>query len=168
MYGLSALLITITALTFFCTVALSLLHYTGARDLYANIVAGALVFVVMGVQVYCFYAFANVRFSAIFLNMTYFAIIASVVVVSGGFESPNLVLLVSCPVVSFRIGGRDEGIMNSFFVGLFGLGLMAAKLYEINIENIFAGASEAMQFSIAWVATLIIIAASLSAYDMDA
>jgi hypothetical protein len=85
---------------------------------------------------------------------------------SGGVHSSSMVVLLSSPVVSFRAGGKDEGIMNSFFVGVTGLALLGMDHLGVPMVNLLAGMDEDFLFSTAWVVTITIIASCMVTYDM--
>lgn len=165
--ALAALLITTTSITAFWMLVLLLAHLSGHGNLTLNLQVGLLILLILGSQTWGFYHFANVRVSAVFLTMSYFFMVAGLLLITGGFQSPNFILLVTCPVISFRIGGKEEGIMNTLFSGAFGVGLMAAQSFSIPLENIFTEIPHHYQMAMSLLVTLTVIATSLSAYDMD-
>ena len=165
--ALTAMLITTTATTLFWTIVVGILYFMGDTKLLRNINAALIVLTVLGLQTACFYRFANVRFSAAFLSISYFFMVCALVLASGGYDSPNRVLAVTSPIISFRISGRDEGIMNSVFVSLFVLFLLFAKQQGFALDNYLSSMSDMLASTIAWFATLTVIASCLATYDID-
>lgn len=165
--ALTALLLIITASTLFWSIVLGIDYLFFNKAVRMNVIIALVVLAMLLVEVWCYYRFANVRLSAAFMTMSYFFMVAGLVLMSGGFDSPLLVMLISSPIISYRIGGRDEGIMNSVFVAMFGLFLLYAKYQEFVLPNYLGGLDSMMASGIAWLATLTIVSASLASYDID-
>jgi len=165
--ALTVLLLTSAATVWFWTAVLSLSYFFLHLDILWNVVFGLFVSTVLALQIWAFFRFANVRVTSMLYIFTYFLMALSLVLMSGGFHSSSLVILLSSPVVSFRAGGKDEGIMNSFFVGLTGLALMVTDYLDVPITNYLSGMNEGFLFGAAWVVTITIIASCLVTYDMD-
>lgn len=165
--ALTALLLVVAATVWFWSICLTVLYLFFDFDILFNVYYAIVVSILLALQVWGFYRFANLRFSSMFFSLSYFLMALSLMLMSGGYHSPNLVLLISSPVVSFRTGGKDEGIMNSIFVGLSGIALMVIDKMDMPIVNYLTGMDDGYFFIIAWVVTLATIATCLVTYDMD-
>jgi len=165
--ALAVLLITCTATVWFWSTVLTLMYGVWNFDIRLNVYYSYFVGVVLTAQVWGYYRFAHLRLAAMLFTLTYFLMVLSLVLMSGGYHSPNLVVLLSSPVVAFRVGGKDEGITNSIFVGLAGLSLMVVDKLGIPMVNLLTSSDEGIFFAIAWTVTLSIIATCLVTYNLD-
>jgi len=165
--ALSAMLITLTVVSFIALLVLCSMTVSPEKQLTNNIAATAAAFLLMFSQLIVFFRFANVRLSAMLLTISYFFIVVGVVIGSGAYDSPNKVLLLSCPIIAFRVGGREEGVVNSCFVGLLGLIFIFARHHGFEVENYFGNLGVYTSSAIAWVVTVAVIATCLAAYDTD-
>ena len=164
---LAVLLLTTTSTGLFWSIALTLIYFIFHYDMRMNVIYAYFVSIVFGLQTWTFYRYANIRLASMLFSLTYFLMALSLVLINGGYQSPNLVVLLSSPVVSFCIGGKDEGITNSFFVFFAGLALMAIDKMGMTMANLFAGVDTGFLFSMAWAVTLAIIASCMVTYNMD-
>jgi hypothetical protein len=165
--ALTVLLLTCAGTVWFWTVILTLLYLAYHFDIIFNVYYACFVSAVLALQVWGFYRFANLRLASMLFTLTYFLMALSLVLMSDGYHSPNLVILLSSPVVAFRAGGKDEGIMNSIFVGLTGLALVTVDKLGVPMLNLLTGMESGFFFAIAWVVTISITATCLVTYDMD-
>jgi hypothetical protein len=165
--ALTVLLLTVSWTTWFWSVALSALYLLFHLDIVLNVIFSIAVSALMALQVWGFYRFSNLRVAAMLFTLSYFLMVLTLVLISGGYQSVNLVLLISCPALAFRVGGKDEGIMNSVFVGLVGLALAIVDKLGLPIVNILTGIDQGILFGIAWVVTISVITTCLVTYDMD-
>ena len=165
--AIAAMLITTTLTTLFWTLVVCGMYLHNNKQLLPNILTSVIILGILLVQLISFYVVSNVRISAVCLTISYFFMVAGLVLLSGGFDSPSLVLLMSSPIISFRIGGRDEGIMNTIFVGLFGLMMLYAKYSGFPMENMLNSLKPIYATGIAWVVSLTVISTCLATYDID-
>lgn len=165
--ALAVLLVICTTTVWFWSAVLTLMYLIWDFDIRMNVYYSYFVGTVLSLQVWGFYRFANLRLAAMLFTLTYFLMSLSLVLMSGGYDSPNLVVLLSSPVVAFRVGGKDEGIMNSIFVGLAGFSLVVVNKLGVPMMNLLIGSDEGIFFSIAWVVTISIIATCLVTYNLD-
>jgi len=165
--SLTVLLLTISATVWFWTAVLCLVYFFTHLNILLNIYFGLIISALLGLQVWSFFRFANIRLTSMLFTLTYFLMALSLVLMSGGYRSASLAILLTSPVVSFKAGGKDEGIMNAIFVGLAGIALMATDKMGIPMVNQFAGIDEGFLFVSAWVVTLAVISTCLVTYDMD-
>lgn len=165
--ALVVLLVICTTIVWFWAGVLTLMYLFAGFDILLNVYYSYLVGGVLTAQVWGFYRFANLRLAAMLFTLTYFLMALSLVLMSAGYHSPNLVVLLSSPVVAFRVGGKDEGIMNSIFVGLAGFALVIVDKLAVPVVNLLSGVDEGVFFAIAWVVTISIIATCLVTYNLD-
>lgn len=165
--ALAVLLIICTTTVWFWAGVLSLMYLVWDFDIRLNVYYSYFVGVILSAQVWGFYRFANLRLAAMLFTLTYFLMSLSLVLMSAGYHSPNLVVLLSSPVVAFRVGGKDEGIMNSIFVGLAGLSLVVVDKLGVPMMNLLIGSDDGIFFAIAWTVTISIIATCLVTYNLD-
>jgi len=164
--ALTVLLLVTSATVWFWSLVLTLLYLFFKFDILLNIYFAYVVSALMALQIWGFYRFANFRIASMLFSLTYFLMALSLALMSGGFHSPGLPILLSSPVVSFRAGGKDEGIMNAIFVGITGLALAGISALGISMTNLLSGVNETLFFSISWVVTLAIISSCLVTYDL--
>jgi len=165
--ALTAMLVTTTATALFWTLVLIAIYILSGKPLTAIVAVSLAVSIILALQTWCFYRFANVRFSAMFLSTSYFLIVLVIVFFSGGYDSPSKVLLISSPIISFRISGKEQGITNTLFVAIIGLVLIYAKYNDFVLDNFFPGPGDFFTTSVSWIVTLTVITTCLSAYDVD-
>jgi hypothetical protein len=165
--ALSVLLLISSATVWFWTIVLDLIYIFYHVDILLNIVYGSVVCALLGMQVWAFFRFGNLRLTSMFFTFTYFLMALSLILMSGGYQSRCMVVLLSSPVVSFRAGGKDEGIMNSFFVALAGVAFLGIDRLGIPMVNLLAGMNEAFLFCSSWVVTITVIASCMVTYDME-
>lgn len=165
--ALTALLLVISATVWFWTVTLLALYLIWHFDILFNIYYALVVSVLMATQIWAYYRYGNLRLASMLFSLSYFLMVLSLVLISGGYHSVNMVTMLTSPVVSFRTGGKDEGIMNSIFVGLTGIALTVIDFMGIQMENQLTGLAPGFFFMIAWVVALATIATCLVTYDMD-
>lgn len=165
--ALAVLLVICTTTVWFWSVVLTLMYLIWDFDIRWNVYYSYFVGAILSAQVWGFYRFSNLRLAAMLFTLTYFLMSLSLVLMSGGYDSPNLVVLLSSPVVAFRVGGKDEGIMNSIFVSLAGFSLVVVDKLGVPMMNLLIGSDEGIFFAIAWVVTISIIATCLVTYNLD-
>lgn len=165
--ALAAMLVTTTLTTFFWILVSPYLHFVSGKQLRPMLDVSFVVLMILAGQTLFFYRFANVRLSAVFMTMSYFLILIVIVICTGGYDSPLKVLLLSSPIISFRIGGKEEGTMNTLLVALLGAGLIYAKYSGIYFVNIFPTVGEYFLATVAWLVTLTATVTCLMVYDVD-
>jgi len=164
---LSVMLLTISATVWFWTVSLMLIFVFYHFDILPNVYFSLFISTLLGLQVFAFFRSGNLRLTTMLFTLTYFLMVLSLVLISGGYHSPNLVVLLTSPVISFRAGGKEEGIMNSIFVGLTAFALVVMDYLDVSVLNLLSGLDERIFFTVAWTVTLAIMATCLVTYDMD-
>jgi hypothetical protein len=163
-----ALAMMMVATTVAAVVSLSIVvvvHLVSQPEALKNdLISAALVFLFC-IQTFCFYKFGNYRVSAIFFSLSFFLSILGLVLVSGGYLSAMMPFLLLCPMVSFLIGGKQEGFQMFSITLLVGLGLCFADYMGIKAGNIFEGGNPHVAAAINWVFILVIIVSCLMIYE---
>jgi len=120
-----------------------------------------------GLQTWLLYRFNNYWLSGMLLGYFYFLLVLSLTIVSGGYDSPTIILLMISPIAFFVVGGVREGIQNAVFVGITGSLFGFLKIHGFEFNNIFQDVSPPMVFAIMWLITVAGIGACLTAYDTE-
>lgn len=116
-------------------------------------------------QTWVFYKFKNLMLSSYLLSYSYFLIILTLVVISGGYDARTLILLQLSPVIFFMLGGIMNGIQNAVFVAIVGVILAFSKQIDIQFINVFHAVSPTMIFGISWAIVVLAIGVCMIAYD---
>jgi len=123
--------------------------------------------ILFSLQTWLFYKYKNYWLSGALLGYFYFLLALSLVIASGGYDSPTIMLLMISPIVFFVVGGVREGVQNAVFVGIAGLLFGYLKLRGFDFFNIFYDVSPLMVFAIMWTITIVGITLCLVAYDTE-
>jgi hypothetical protein len=126
------------------------------------IIAATVLFVL---QLWAFYRFQNFGVSSLVLGYLCFFMVLVLVFLSGGYNAPAILLLVTIPVAFFIIGGIRDGIQNAMFVAIAGatFGLLKYKGFEFG--NVFNDGNPPVIFAIIWMISVAGITLCLLAYD---
>jgi hypothetical protein len=116
-------------------------------------------------QVWAFYRFQNFGLSSLVLGYLCFFMVLALVYLSGGYNAPAMLLLVTIPVVFFIIGGIRDGFQNAMFVAVAGAAFGLLKYHGFEIANIFNDNSLPVIFAIIWMISVTGITLCLLAYD---
>lgn len=112
-----------------------------------------------------FYHFKNILLSSYLLAYFYFLIVLVLVIFTGGYDAPNMILLLLSPVVFFMLLGIMDGIQNAIFVGIAGIAFTFLKQIEIPFINVFHDVNQTMVFAISWSIVVLATAVCMLAYD---
>jgi len=124
------------------------------------------IFVVLIMQAWMFRTVGNVSVSAIMFSMTFFAVTLIPVIATGGWHSPIKLLFFCAPVISFLVGGRQEGIYMATLVMCCGLALMLTSALDFQLFQMLP--VENIQFMTAaiWVVSIVMLVSCLLVYDV--
>lgn len=162
--ALAVILVVITAMSLFWAVALPLMAYLLGVSLQAESFVAQGMFVLLSIQTLVYYRYGNVKLSAAIFSHSYFILMLSLVIGSGGYDSALLLFLLCCTTISFRIGSREDGIMNAVFVSLAGLALVVMKEMGLVLPNMLQGIDRPVLLAIVWVVSLVIFSSCLATY----
>lgn len=142
-------------------------HLLFNQHLLKNDLVSLAIAILFGAQAAFYYRFGNQWISGAVFSNVYFILLAIIMLMSGGIASPMKAIMLTCPVMSFLIGGRQEGLLSSLITILFMLGLAALGAIDFELPNLFSAESQQMIFAVNWIGTIIIIAVCCAAYDTD-
>jgi hypothetical protein len=128
--------------------------------------AAVITIALLGVQIVVFYKIKSTMLSAVIFSMIFFVASLGGVVVSGGWNSPVLILFFCSPAVSFLVDGREEGMYAGLRVCLCGAFLMLAnKMGFLDFQVIEQKSIETVRLAI-WVSSVIFLVSCLTVYDL--
>lgn len=162
--ALAVILVVITAMSLFWAVVLPFMAYLLGVSLQAESLVAQGMFVFLSIQTLVYYRYGNVKLSAAIFSHSYFILMLLLVIGSGGYDSALLLFLLCCTAISFRIGSREDGIMNAIFVSLAGLALVVMKEMGLVLPNMLQGIDRPVLLAIVWVVSLVIFASCLATY----
>jgi hypothetical protein len=119
------------------------------------------------IETVLYYTLQNFRISATFMILSYFVLAVILVVISGGYHSEIKMLLVTSPMIAFVIGGRQEGLVNTVFVFLIGIGLIVMDQAYIELINMFEDQNQYLVSGVCWSVTLMVVVTTLLVYDVE-
>lgn len=158
------LLVIITVLSFLCFAAFNIMQMFYGFNLQLEIVISAAIFAIQIIEIAIFYRYANVKISSMVFVYVYFIVALMLVMISGGYQSPLIIFLLTCTVITFRIASREDGIMNAIYVALAGIALAVMELLEYQAPNLLLGLDRSLLFTIAWIITMVIFSACLATF----
>lgn len=120
----------------------------------------------MGLDYLYFYKSAKLESSGILYSLTFFVLCIVAIVLTGGYHSPVKQILIGCPVISFLISGRQEGVYNAALVFVAGITLLI--LDSIGFELIQIMSDDVMPYmsGMMWLITITLIVVCLYIYDL--
>lgn len=131
-----------------------------------GVIGTSMAIILLGIQLLVYYLVANINLSSMIYSITFFTLSCLAVAVSGGWNSPVLLLFFCSPVVSFLVGGRQEGLYVTSLMFLCAFGLMMADSHGIEFMQIVSEDNmRAVRFSI-WIASTATLVSCLTIYDL--
>lgn len=119
------------------------------------------------IQLVLLYRVHNYRLSSVLMSVFYSIMIFLIVVFAGGYKSPFMVLLLTCPIVSFMVNGIKGGAANAFCMAGIGVILGYLEFSGQGLVNYLASTSDVIFFSIIWPIIITAIAICMAIYDME-
>lgn len=162
--ALMILLVIITVLSFLCFAAFNIMQMFYGFNLQLEIAISAAILAIQIIEIAIFYRYANVKISSMVFVYIYFIVALMLVMISGGYQSPLIIFLLTCTVITFRIASREDGIMNAIYVALAGTALAVMELLEYQAPNLLLGLDRSLLFTIAWIITMVIFSACLATF----
>ena len=163
--ALSALLVIISGLGISTCALVALLDFMGLPSLRVYLLVISVITALVVLQAVLFYRFQNPWASGMGFNIFYFLAATVMLVLSGGYDSPGKVFLITCPMIAFLLGGWQEGIQSAFLTMLFGLALVTFKYIGFDTPNLFFNENPHVIFIVDWVITIIITIACFTIYE---
>lgn len=150
----------IAALTIF-----GALHLLGHHNFSTEIILTLIMITITAAQVVMFFSAANVGASAIIYSMAYFGSTLALVIGTGGWDSPAKLLFFCSPLISFIIGGHQEGFYITFLVLVVSAILMLANKMNFQLFYLIPAENIAMVEQIVWIIAINLLASCLAIYD---
>jgi len=165
--ALTTMLVATTALSAVSNLLVGGAHLLFFPDMLAHDLVPLGILLLLALQTWLFYKFNNYWISGLAFTNFYFLIIAVLLIISGGYESHGKAILLTCPMTSFLIGGRQEGMQNTVITILFCLTLFFLHSISFDLPNIFSTENPYMIFSVNWVTSISIITVSIMVYETE-
>jgi len=165
--ALSAMLISITVIGVLASIFIVTKHVFYNPDLLKHDIISLAIVLLFVVQTFFYYHFNNYWISALAFTNSYFLTIVVLLLLAGGFDSSIKILLLTCPLVSFVIGGMQEGIQNAVFTIIAGLALTFFKYIGFDLVNHLSGENVYIDFAMHWTIAVLVIVACAIVYDSE-
>jgi len=135
------------------------------NDLMEGFIMISIALVVLSFELFLFYRFANIAISGMIFSMVFFTFTLVSVIISGGWESPVIMLFFSAPAISFLVGGRQEGFYMTTLVCGCGVAFMLASQNNLQIFQVIEEENIELVRVVMWVISVILLAICLTVYD---
>lgn len=165
--ALSAMLVVLTLLSLISNVIIGGMHALFQPELLKHDLVSVAILGFLVAQTWLFYRFNNYWMSSLAFTNFYFLLAAVMIILSGGYSSAGKPFLLTCPLVSFLVGGRQEGIQNSIALAVLCAALAALHLMDFELPNIFAAEQAFLIFSVNWAVSLAVICTTLIVYEIE-
>jgi hypothetical protein len=113
-----------------------------------------------------FYRNGRVDSAAAYFSLTTFIVILGSILLTGGYGSPAMLLLICVPIVAFLIGGRHEGIFNSALVYITATTLLILHAYNVPMMQLISDEVVLYLAGLIWFATTGAVVICLYVYDV--
>lgn len=165
--ALSAMLMILSFLSLISNIIVGGMHALFQPELLKHDLASLVILGFLIAQTWLFYRFNNYWMSSLAFTNFYFLLAAVMIILSGGYNSVGKPFLLTCPLVSFLVGGRQEGIQNSIALAVFCAALAGLHLMDFQLPNIFRAEEAFLIFSVNWIVSLVVICTTLVAYELE-
>jgi len=165
--ALSIILVSVTLIIASSSAIMAIVHGLFHPQLLKNDIVSGIAVLLLLLQTTLFYRFNNYWISGLAFTNFYFLVIAVLLILSGGYDAPSKTTLLTCPMIAFLIGGRQEGFQNTLITLSFGLGLMLLKQIEFALPDIFHDEDPYVIFSVNWTISILIIVACIMVYETE-
>ncbi len=165
--SLTAMLLVSTFITAITTLLSGTIHWLLHPELLGQDLISLAVMLMVLLQTLMFYKYNNHWISGLAFTNFYFLVALIWVILSGGYDSPSKSILLTCPMMSFLIGGRQEGIQNTVAVMVVYLVMVFLHTIEFELPNLFETENPQLMFGANWITAIIVIASSLLVYEVE-
>lgn len=121
--------------------------------------------VITAIQVLMFYRAANIGASAIIFSMVFFSSNLVLMILTGGWNSPVKQLYFCSPMISFLVGGRQEGLYTSGLVLVTGLCTLVAYKMDFQLFQIMRQENIDIAAAVVWVISINVLVSCFLVYD---
>jgi hypothetical protein len=165
--ALAAMLVILTVASGVSNLVVGSYHVFFRPDLLGHDLVSISMFVLLLLQTLLFYKYQNAWMSCLAFTNFYFLSITVLLILSGGYESFGIYILLTCPMLAFLLGGTQEGIQNTLLCILFIIALVILDHIGFDLPNLFAGESPFLIFLVNWAFSLIVITATGVVYAIE-
>ena len=165
--ALTAVLVISTVVPAVATLAIGGYHFLFNVERLGRDTVSLTLTLLFAIQTGCFYHFGNRWLSAAAFTNIYFVLAVVLLLTSGGIASPLKMVVLTCPIVSFLIGGREEGLQSTLVTMLFILGLAALSAIEFGLPNLLYKDNPQLTFIANWLGTMTITAFCIMVYEAE-
>jgi hypothetical protein len=130
------------------------------------IIIAAICFIIVLLDYLFFYKTGKLDASAILYSLSLFVACIVSVILTGGYQSPVKQVLICCPVISFLISGRQEGIYNAALIYVVGLALLVLDSMGFDMLQIMPNEILPYLSGAIWLITIVMIVVCLYVYDL--
>jgi hypothetical protein len=165
--ALSALMVILSALGIAGSLVMVLLHFLAGKQEFTYELMLVSMTTLIVLQAWAFYRYKNYWFSGLIFTIFYFLAAMLVIIGSGGYDAPDKVFLVTCPMITFLIVGWRDGLYTSVLTAAFGVALVLLKSIGFQLPNMFGSIDEYTRFMFVWALTLAITLACFLIYESE-
>lgn len=163
---LTALLLSAIAVTVMSVVTMVIASFINPEDFTTPIALGGASFVLVALNYLFFYKTGHLDASAMMFSLTFLVMDILSIILTGGFESPVMLMLLATPVVAFLIGGRQEGLYYAALSWITGTILMVFHAYDFPMMNLLTEDVQMYVWGIVWFVAITVIVVCLYIYDL--
>lgn len=163
---LTALLLSAIAVTVLSVGTIIIASFINPEDFTAPIALGAASIVLVSLNYLFFYKTGHLDASAMMFSLTFLVMDILSIILTGGFESPVMPMLLATPVVAFLIGGRQEGLYYAALCWISGTILMVFHAYDFPMMNLLTEDVQMYVWGITWFVATTVIVTCLYIYDL--
>jgi len=165
--ALSTMLVFVTLLSVLTNLLVGGGHLLFQPELLKYDLVILILLLLLVLQTWLFYRYQNDWISGIAFTNFYFLMAVVLVLLSGGYSSHGKAFLLSCPIISFLVGGRQEGIQNTLFLILVFWAMAGLHAMGFSAPNLFEEQPPFLMFSVNWLVTVLIIGIVLVVYETE-
>ena len=152
--------------TLFAGVLCTIFHLVTTHDFSWPIIIAFVAFCVVCFDGLFFYKTGKLDAAAILYSLSFFLMCVISVVITGGYDSPVKQILIVCPVLSFLISGRQEGIYNAALIYVVGLVLLLFHVFDFSLIQLMPEATMPYLSGLIWLITIVMVVVCLFIYDL--
>lgn len=165
--ALAAMLVVLTTLSLISNIVIGGYHLFFQPEMLKYDAASLAILLLLALQTGLFYRFNNYWISGLAFTNFYFLLAAIMLILTGGYHSVAKPFLLTCPIVSFLIGGRQEGIQNAIIVAVFCFAIAALDVLDFDLPDMFSGENPLLVFGVNWSVSLAVVATALLIYEIQ-
>lgn len=163
---LTVLLLSGIVVTIMSIVTMGVAQIINPEDFITPISLGTLSLVLVSLNYLFFYKTGQLDASAMMFSLTFLVVDILCIIITGGFESPVMPMLLAMPVTAFLIGGRQEGLYYAAISWIAATILLVFYAYEFPMMNLLTEDVQAYMSGIVWFVAITIMVVCLYVYDL--